>query len=270
MIPSLFTVTRAKRETHDTVTIHLVAQPGQQIAPFSPGQFNMLYAFGVGEIPVSVSGSAERPHCLEHTTRAVGAVSRALCTLGEGATVGVRGPFGSAWPTHEIVGRDLVIVAGGIGLAPLRPVIYHALREDSGARSVRVLIGARTPRDLLFTDELEAWRSQGATVSVIVDASGEDWTGRVGLVTELFEGLTLDPSSTVAMICGPEIMMHFTVRALTDRGIPESRLYVTMERNMKCATGHCGHCQFGGDFVCKDGPVFAFDRIKSRFFTEEL
>ena len=270
MIPSLFDVTERKQETADTVTVKLRAREGHELLPFRAGQFNMLYAFGLGEIPVSLSGDPARQDELVHTTRAVGAVSRAICELEPGASIGVRGPFGTAWPLERAQGRDLLIIAGGIGLAPLRPAIYQALAPNSPVNRVEILVGSRTPIDLLFLEEMEVWQRQGAGVHITVDAGDEEWMGNVGVVTDLTDRIALEPFRTLALICGPEIMMRFAVRSLIYRGIPETNIYLTMERNMKCAIGFCGHCQFGADFVCKDGPVFPFSSIRERFFAAEI
>jgi len=255
MTPVPHRVVSRARETADTWTLELdpLTEPVRPRA----GQFDMLYAFGVGEVPISTSGDHEGSGPLTHTIRAVGAVTRALCALEPGAVVGVRGPFGSEWPLAEAAGGDLLVVAGGIGLAPLRPAIRHALarRDDYGA--VSVLVGARTPDDLLYVPELERWRARlDVEVDVTVDAAAAGWHGRVGLVTTLIPGAVVDPAKAAALVCGPEVMMTFVVRALVERGLPLERIWVSMERNMRCAVGHCGHCQLGPTLICRDGPVF--------------
>jgi NAD(P)H-flavin reductase len=255
MVPVAHRVVSRVQETTDTWTLEL--EPlGERIRPRA-GQFDMLYAFGVGEVPISTSGDHDGDGRLTHTIRAVGAVTRALCALEPGAVVGVRGPFGTEWPLDEATGGDLVVVAGGIGLAPLRPAVRHALarRDDYGA--VSVLVGARTPQDLLFVAELEAWRGRlDVEVDVAVDAAAPGWHGRVGLVTTLIPGAVIDPPRASALVCGPEVMMTFVVRALVGRGVPLERIWVSMERNMRCAVGHCGHCQLGPTLICRDGAVF--------------
>jgi NAD(P)H-flavin reductase len=255
MVPVAHRVVSRVQETTDTWTLEL--EPlGERIRPRA-GQFDMLYAFGVGEVPISTSGDHDGDGRLTHTIRAVGAVTRALCALEPGAVVGVRGPFGTEWPLDEATGGDLVVVAGGIGLAPLRPAVRHALarRDDYGA--VSVLVGARTPQDLLFVHELEAWRGRlDVEVDVAVDAAAPGWHGRVGLVTTLIPGAVIDPPRASALVCGPEVMMTFVVRALVGRGVPLERIWVSMERNMRCAVGHCGHCQLGPTLICRDGAVF--------------
>jgi NAD(P)H-flavin reductase len=260
MRPQPFRVTALQRETNDTFTLALEAPDGAPFR-FAPGQFDMLYVFGVGEVPISISGDPARPEQLVHTIRAVGSVTRALQRLRPGAMVGVRGPFGAPWPLEAARGQDLLIVAGGIGLAPLRPVIYHALLHRGLYGRVQLLYGARTPHDLLFTRELKAWRSRfDLDVDVTVDRASSSWRGSVGVVTRLIARAPIDGGGALAFVCGPEVMIRFSVMALEKRGLPQERAYVSMERNMKCAVGLCGHCQFGPFFVCRDGPVFRYDR----------
>ena len=263
-------VRAVENEIADVVTLRLEGAAPR--GAFAPGQFNMLYAFGVGEAAISVSGDPAAPDTM-HTVRALGAVTRALCALAPGQVVGVRGPFGQPWPVDVAAGGDLLPIAGGLGLAPLRPVVYHALRHRDRYRRVVVLVGARSPADLLFGDELSAWKgdpASGLEVQVIVDRAGADWKGRVGVVTELIAEAVRDPGSTFAFICGPEAMMRFSVRPLARAGIPDERIFVSMERNMKCAAGFCGHCQLGPLFLCKDGPVFPFERVRPWFYMREI
>jgi NAD(P)H-flavin reductase len=269
MTPVAHRVVSRAQETADTWTLEL--EPLADAVRPRAGQFDMLYAFGVGEVPISTSGDHEGGGALTHTIRAVGAVTRALCALEAGAVVGVRGPFGSEWPLADAAGGDLVVVAGGIGLAPLRPAIRHALerREDYGRLSV--LVGARTPDDLLYVGELERWRARlDAEVDVTVDAAAAGWHGRVGLVTTLIPGAPIDPANTTALVCGPEVMMGFVVRSLRERGVPLERIWVSMERNMRCAVGHCGHCQLGPALICRDGPVFPAGAMQRLMEVREL
>lgn len=269
MVPQMYRVSSAHRETHDTVTIELDAS--SHPLPFAPGQFNMLYAFGVGEVPISISGDPDNPERLVHTIRDVGAVSRALSRVTPGDVIGVRGPYGRPWPIDWMQGRDVVITTGGIGLAPLRPAIYHILNHREQYGQVVVLYGARTPTDMLYVDELHAWRGRfDVEVEVTVDSAGTDWHGEVGVVTALIPWAKLEYSKTVALVCGPEIMMRFTLKELEKIGIGPRNVFVSMERNMKCAVGFCGHCQYGPHFVCKDGPVFRFDKVSSLFGIREL
>jgi NAD(P)H-flavin reductase len=230
----------------------------------------MLSAFGIGEVPISFSGAPEDP-VLVHTIRDVGAVTRALCALDVGDVVGVRGPYGSAWPIEDARGGDLLVVAGGIGLAPLRPAIRAALADRDAFDRVAVLCGARTPDDLLYPAERLDW-SERPDVQVLttVDAAGEDWTGAVGVVPSLVARAEFDPARTTALICGPEVMLRFTVRALEDAGLAADRVHVSLERNMACAVGLCGRCQLGPEFVCMDGPVFVYPRVADLLAVAEL
>lgn len=270
MTPVFLPIARVRRDTHDVVTFDLVP-PAERRSRFNPGQFNMLYAFGVGEVPISISGDPGNASCITHTLRAVGPVTRAMAGLKRGELLGLRGPFGTAWPVDLARGNDVLVIAGGIGLAPLRPVIYHLLshREDYGRAAV--LYGARSPKELLFRRELAAWRTRpGWQQRVTVDHAGRDWEGDVGVVTKLLAKVRFDPRETVALICGPEVMIRFSVFALRDLGVESARIFVSMERSMKCAIGHCGHCQYGPHFVCKDGPVFRFDRIEPLSMAREI
>jgi NAD(P)H-flavin reductase len=269
-VPRKYRVTRAVREDADTVTLDIVPMDGS-IVPFEPGQFNMLYAFGVGEAAISMSGDPADRSRIVHTIRSVGAVSAALSQARVGGTIGVRGPFGAAWPVQEAEGKDVVLVAGGLGLAPLRPAIYELLTGRQKFGRIVILIGMRNPSGILFRHEIEAWRSRLDTeIEVTVDHGDSTWRGNIGVVPALISRMAFDPKNTVAMVCGPEIMMRFTVNALRDAEVPVERIYVSMERNMKCAVGLCGHCQFGPAFVCKDGPVLRFDRIAGIFTTREI
>jgi NAD(P)H-flavin reductase len=223
-------------------------------------------------VPISISGDPAHPEILVHTVRAVGTVTNPLCKLKRGDILGVRGPFGSSWPVTEAVGNDILIVAGGVGLAPLRPAIYHLLNHRGDYGRVVVLYGARTPGDMLYTDELAEWRGRfDIQVEVTVDAAKPDeWRGNVGVVTTLIPRAQFDPYHVTALVCGPEVMMRFTILELQKRGLPENQIYISMERNMKCAVGFCGHCQYGPNFVCKDGPVFRFDKVKEIFGKREI
>jgi NAD(P)H-flavin reductase len=251
-----------EKETADTFTLTLQPFESEVFPSFAPGQFSMLYVFGVGELPISISGDPERREQLVYTVRSVGQATLALVTRSPGDGVGVRGPFGTHWPMAAARGNDVLIVAGGIGLAPLRPAIYHILRHRGDYGRLIVLYGARSPRDLLYQKELAAWAYVPDTqVLMTVDYGGVTWRGHVGVVTTLFRYVRLNPSHTVAMICGPEIMMRYVVRELGVRALPASNVYLSMERNMKCAVGLCGHCQLGPYFVCKDGPVFRYSAI---------
>lgn len=267
-LPEPFRVVASSRETADTWTLDLEPEGGEGLA-FTPGQFTMLYAPGVGEIPISISGDPSRPDRLVHTIRAVGAVSEALCRAPVGSAIGVRGPFGRGWPVDEVTGRDVVVVAGGVGLAPLRSVILTALARGAGEGRTRILYGGRDPDSLLYAAELESWAAS-ADVGVIVDAAPSGWRGRVGVVTRLVDDAEIDPAASIAMVCGPEVMMRLSVEALLGRGMPAERISLSMERNMRCAVGRCGHCQWGPSFICRDGPVFRWSEAERRLGVREL
>jgi NAD(P)H-flavin reductase len=263
MIPRAYQIQRTRWDTSDTFSVELEPSGGGDIPIFEAGQFNMVYVYGVGEIPISISGDPARRDSLIHTTRAVGTVTRAMSRLKAGATLGIRGPYGTAWPVEAAHDKDIVIVAGGIGLAPLRPAMYRILQRREQYRHVVLLYGARTPADVLYRKQLEQWRSQfDLDVFVTVDRATSSWRGSVGLVTQLIGRAPLDPLNTVAMVCGPEMMMRFTTMELEKRGVSSDDIYVSLERNMKCGIGLCGHCQFGPEFVCKNGPVFRHSQVR--------
>ena len=268
--PVTFRVAEKERETGDTWTLRLEPTGAPPLAPFAPGQFAMLYAFGVGEAPISVSAIGG-DGALVHTVRAVGAVTNAICAARPGEWLGLRGPFGTAWPLAEAEGCDVLVVAGGIGLAPLRPVIHELLEHRERYGDVTILYGGRSPSELLYEHELERWRARfDVGVDVTVDVAGGDWHGRVGVVTRLIPRAVFEPERTVAMMCGPEVMMRFAAAALQDHGVTDERIWLSLERSMKCATGHCGHCQLGPLFMCKDGPVLRRDIVQPLMSVEEL
>jgi NAD(P)H-flavin reductase len=236
---------------------------------YLPGQFNMLYLPGVGEAAISLSGMTGQ--VLHHTIREAGNVTHSIAQLKPGMCVGLRGPFGSSWPMDACVGKDIVLVAGGIGLAPVRPVIHAVLKEPARYGTLIVLHGARTPSGLLYRKHYDDWRAQGVQVETIVDRADTNWQGHVGVITQLLDRVPLSrPEETIMMTCGPEIMMHFASKTALARGIPAHQLWVSLERHMNCAIGHCGHCQLGPTFVCKDGPVFRYDRIAPLLTVEGL
>lgn len=271
MTPAFYRVLKTRSETRDTFTVELEPPDGTRVFPYAPGQFNMLYAFGVGEVPISISGDPARPEILIHTIREVGAVTRAMRALKPGGVIGVRGPFGSSWPVEEAAGHDVVIVAGGIGLAPLRPALCFILNHREKYGRVVLMYGTRTPEDILFRKELERWRARlDLSVHVTVDRALAAWRGSVGVVTTIIPRGNFDPHNALAMICGPETMMRFTVLELQKRGMGLDQIYISAERNMKCAIGMCGHCQLGPTFVCKDGPVFRYDKIQNFLEIREI
>ncbi len=260
-------VLRRRRETADTWTLTLDGAG----TPFVPGQFNMLYAFGVGEIAISHAGDPARADVHVHTVRGVGAVSRAIAAARPGSELGVRGPFGRGWPLADCRGRDVLLVAGGLGLVPLRPALLAILAARRDYGRVSLVVGARTPGALVYRAELARWaRRRDLTVAVTVDAAGTDWPGEIGVVTAPLARLPLDPATTVALVCGPEPMLRFTAAALAARGLPADRVHASLERNMHCATAHCGRCQLGPLLLCRDGPVVRYDRVASLLAVPEL
>ncbi|MCQ4084793.1 FAD/NAD(P)-binding protein [Streptomyces sp. RB6PN25] len=266
-VPLPYRVVGHAIEAPDVATIAL--EPvGTALPPFAPGQFAMVYAFGVGDIPVSVCGIEGRR--LTHTIRTVGAISGALHQVRTDEMVGVRGPFGTGWELPAATGQDVLVVAGGIGMAPLRPVVLAALAAPERYRRLNVLIGARTPRDLLYTQETANWQAAGAQVLVTVDRPDAEWTGDVGVVTTLLERAAFDPHETAAFVCGPEVMIRATARDLVHRGLAPDRIRVSLERTMHCGTGHCGHCQLGPLLLCRDGPVVDWFRAQPLLGVREL
>ena len=271
MLPRPYLVESVSKETPDTFTLKLAPEASANGSSFRPGQFSMLWVFGVGELPISISGNPAEHEQLVYTVRSVGQATNALVKQSIGSGVGVRGPFGTGWPVEAACGHDVIVVAGGIGLAPLRPVIYEVLHHRQDYGRLVVLYGARSPRDLLYRKELASWAKQRDTqVLVTVDYGGLSWRGHVGVVTTLFKYARLKPANSVAMVCGPEIMMRFVARELQSYGLSRKDIYLSMERNMKCAVGFCGHCQYGPHFICKDGPVFTYEQMKPLLEKYEL
>ncbi|MGG7569338.1 FAD/NAD(P)-binding protein [Streptomyces sirii] len=267
LVPVPYRVVGRTDETPDTAEI--VLEPvASALPPFVPGQFAMVYAFGVGDIPLSLSGiDGQR---LTHTIRAVGAVSRALHDLRPGHTAGVRGPLGTGWDLSAEAGRDLLIIAGGLGLAPLRQLVRDALAAPRRFGRLNILVGARTPGDLLCARDIDGWRAAGARVQVTVDRPDEQWQGDVGVVTDLLDRAEFDPANATAFICGPEVMIRATARELDHRGLPADRIRVSLERTMHCGTGHCGHCQLGPLLLCRDGPVVTWEQAETLLSVREL
>lgn len=267
LVPLPYRVTARRIESPGVSTLAL--EPlGQPVAPFRAGQFNMITAFGIGEAALSVSGVPGQPGRLEHTVRDVGPVSHRLEQAPEGTLVGVRGPFGTSWDVDGLDDLDVVVVAGGIGLAPLRGAVWELLERPSRTGRTTVLLGARSPDQICFSADLDRWRSAGAQVEVTVDAADGSWSGRVGVVTDLLRELPLEPERCVALVCGPEVMMRFVARGLTDRGMAAGRIRISLERNMQCGLGWCGHCQLGPLLVCRDGPVVTYSEAVGRLLQE--
>lgn len=272
-LPDIWRVKAVTKETFDTVTLEIVPQNKSRSMEPQPGQFNMLYSFGIGEVPISFSGIV--PSKIRHTIRNVGAVSRSLTLMQPGMELGVRGPFGRPWDLTNCETRDILVIAGGVGLAPLRPLIIELIRRKHEFGKIFVLYGARDPSNLLFNEEKESWQ-QKLTFLRTVDTlqgrgNGEQiWKESVGVVPELLSKIDFEPNRTTAFVCGPDIMIRYAVSHLVGHGVLPVHVYLSMERNMKCAIGFCGHCQFGGQFICKDGPVFSYDKIAHLLNVKEL
>lgn len=271
MLPAPYRVAGRTIETHDCVTLRL-EPAGDPLPPFQPGQFTMLAVPGIGEVAISISGDpAAQDGTLTQTIRAVGAVSSALHDAPPGTPVGVRGPFGTTWDLPSATGRDLVIVAGGVGLAPLRPVVLGALAGRGSYRSVRLIAGARTPAEFLFRGQIEDWSGRpGIEVELAIDQPAVGWDGQVGFVTEPLARLPVDPARSTAFLCGPEPMMRFSAQVLLRKGIPADDIRISLERDMKCGIGLCGHCQLGPILVCRDGPVVSYALAGSLLTVREL
>lgn len=268
LAPERCLISDFKVENHDTVTLTLKVPDGY--GPWKPGQFNMIYVFGIGEVPLSISGSTSNSSYVSHTIKIVGPVTQALTKLAKDDSIWVRGPYGTSWP-NTLKNEDVLLIAGGIGLAPLRPVMLAALTKKTNRRTI-LIYGTRTPDDILFSDDLSAWgREPNVSVHVTVDRIEKStpdlpWTGSVGVVTHLLHHLHLEPSTTTVMTCGPEVMMRHVASDLDAQGITNEQIFVSLERNMKCAIGLCGRCQWGAHFVCHDGPVYRLADIR-RFWS---
>lgn len=272
VVPNSARIVEIKEEAYAIATYTLVFEDEalRKSFQFKPGQFNALYLAGIGEVPISLSSSHHEPEKLGHTIRYAGNVTRAISRLNNGDVIGLRGPYGNAWPLGRIRGDDLLIVTGGIGLAPLRPVIYAVIHDRAKFGRVYLLYGARTPADMLYMDEMDGWRSHDIQTYTTVDRADPSWKGQVGVVPMLFYQIRLDPSKTTVLTCGPEIMMRFVVYEALARRVSKDRIFISMERNMKCSVGLCGHCQFGPFFVCKEGPVFSYAQVEPFFGVEDF
>ncbi len=269
MVPEPFVLAGKRRETADTWTLELEPTAGERL-PFAPGQFTMLSAFGAGEVPISISGDPRGGGPLVHTVRSVGLATDAICQAPIGEVLGVRGPFGRPWPVADVAGADVLVLAGGIGLAPLRPAILALLADRERYGRLVLLYGGRSPEQLLYSAELAQWTESGLDVAVTVDSAGPEWLGHVGVVPRLLRRAAFDAERAVALLCGPEVMMRFAVSALAQRGVDGGRVYVSMERNMQCGIGHCGHCQLGPTLLCRDGPVYRWSDLAPWLAIREL
>jgi NAD(P)H-flavin reductase len=270
-LPRPFEITDRRTQTADTITIDLAPADGQPMPRYLPGQVSMLGVPGVGEAPISISGDHALSNALEHTLRVVGSVTSKIASLGVGDQVSVRSPFGTPWPLEQAKGRDLLVVAGGIGIAPLASVLHHAVAHRGDFGRVVLLYGARTPADLVFREWVDHLAiAEAVEVLITVDRADEAWRYDIGMVTRLIGRIGLRPKDTTAFICGPGVMMRAVASDLVGRGVGAGEIHVTMERNMQCAAGFCGHCQFGGEFICKDGPVFPWWRVADLFSIPEI
>ena len=260
-------------ESEHVFTLKLrLTDPAQHTAyRFAPGQFNMLYLYGVGEVPISIVSDPEHDDLLDHTIRRVGRVTDGIAALKAGDRLGVRGPYGRGWPLDVLEGKDVLIVTGGLGCAPSVSVIQYMMRRRARFGTVTILQGVKHYNDLLWRARYEVWAAMPRTrVLFSADTGGPLWPWHVGPVTGLFEHIELEPGRTLALLCGPEGMMAATVRALRGLGLADSAIWLSLERSMHCAVGQCGHCQLGGKFVCKDGPVFACSEIAPLFSVKGL
>ncbi|MCD4785262.1 MAG: FAD/NAD(P)-binding protein [Candidatus Eremiobacteraeota bacterium] len=263
-VPTKAVIEKIKTQTHDTKTFTIKPANGEKF-DFEPGQFNMVSLLGYGEAPISISSSPDNKKTFDHTIRFVGSLTNTMEKHKEGSIVGIRGPYGSSWPVEEAKGKNVIFVAGGIGLAPLRPFIMQMFHDRDSYGKIQILYGARGTGEMLFTDEFNEWKKHSDTeLHLTVDKleEGEKWDHTVGVVTVLYDVAKLDPANTIAVICGPEIMMRFACRSLLKKGFYAPQIYLSLERRMKCGVGKCGHCQLGSKFVCKDGPVFRYDEAK--------
>ena len=273
MLPVPVGILDVREENFNTRTfvMQLEEEDARKAYRWAPGQFNMLYLPGVGEAAISISSDPEQPEVLEHTIRVVGSVTRGIEAAGKGGIVGLRGPFGRGWPIDRLDGGDVVMVAGGIGLAPLRPMVYWLLRNRERFRRVVLLFGCRSPDDRLYVDELKQWQSDEVIdVLVTVDNATHGWVGPVGVVTNLLQRIRVSADRTTVMVCGPRVLNRVAAWSFLQLHVPPEQVYLSLERNMNCGYGQCGHCQYGSKFVCKDGPVFAFSELADFFALEEI
>ncbi|HVN89294.1 MAG TPA: FAD/NAD(P)-binding protein [Candidatus Binataceae bacterium] len=263
--PARVVARRTETEGIYTFTLQFVDPELRRSYAFRAGQFNMLYAPGVGEVAISIVSDPTEPQLIEHTIRIVGRVTGVMARWKVGDIVGVRGPYGNGWPVEEAHGRDVVIITGGVGCAPTVGVINYIFRRREQYGELHILHGVKTPNDLLYRERFDEWRRAPRTkVYLTSDRPDKSWHYRIGVVTELFDELDV-PSSSIVMMCGPEVMMRMAARSLLGKGIADDSIYLSMERRMECAVGLCGHCQWRQSFVCKDGPVFSYREARELF-----
>jgi NAD(P)H-flavin reductase len=268
--PARITARRVETQGIYTFSMQLVNPAMRRQYRFSAGQFNMLYAFGVGEVPISIVSDPAQPEVIEHTIRLAGRVTSVMMRWKPGDIVGIRGPYGNGWPMEDARGRDVVIVTGGLGCAPVVGVVNYIFRRRSEYGDLQILHGVKTPNDLLYREKFDEWRRAPRTrVYLASDRPDKSWHYRIGVVTDLFDELEVTPS-TIVMMCGPEVMMRYAVHALLRKGIGDDSIHLSMERRMECAVGLCGHCQYREHFVCKNGPIFTFRTVRQMFGTRGL
>jgi NAD(P)H-flavin reductase len=270
--PAVIEEIRQEIDSVATFTLRLQREEDALRYRFAPGQFNMLYVPGCGEVAISMSGpDTDSGDRIVHTIRYVGRVTQAISQLRVGDTLGVRGPMGNPWPMEPMAGRDVILVSGGLGMAPLRPVVYELIRNRARYGRTILLYGARSPDLVLYASELDAWRKAGIELEQTVDRADDDWHGQVGTVPLLIDRLQqLRLDRSVMLVCGPEIMMHFSAKSGLKLGLPRESIWLSMERNMQCAFGMCGHCQWGSHFVCRNGPVLRYDVAESFMNVRDL
>ncbi len=267
-LPHAAYIRERTQDTKDIFTLYLefVDPSIQQNFQFEPGQFNMLYLLGVGEVAISIASDPQNKKSYQHTIRAVGQVTQAMMNLQVGDQLGVRGPYGSGWPMQQAQGKDVMIVTGGLGCAPTVSVIHYIMQRREQFGRLIILQGVKHSDDLIFRKQYQQWeRESDVEVHLAADAAGKNWPWHTGVITDLINQANIDPQNTICMMCGPEGMMGAAIKVLQTKQLPESAIYLSMERNMKCAIGLCGHCMYGGQFICKDGPVFCYPKIKPLF-----
>ena len=269
LVPKTYQIKSIVQETHDVFTLAISAQE-EKIPPFLPGQFNMLYHFGFGEVPISISGDPSKKEEFVHTIRSVGAVTNAMQKLKPGDEIGVRGPFGTHWPLPIKKDCDVLVIAGGLGFAPLRPALYYLIAHREQYKRITLLYGTRSPEDILYKNEMAQWKEQGIEIQVSVDRADVHWHGAIGVITLWIGKHLSNPENTLVLLCGPEIMTNFAINELLRTKIDEQSIYISMERNMHCAVGFCGHCQYGPHFLCKNGPIFSYEQLKTWLPIREL
>ena len=269
LTPKCYQVQSITHETHDVFTLVLANQEEETRHVFLPGQFNMLYQFGYGEAAISISGNPSDNRVLVHTIRAIGSVTRSLQKLKPGDEIGVRGPFGTHWPITK-KGCDVLLIAGGVGLAVLRSALFVLADRAQEYHKITLLFGAKTADDILCKNEMEEWRSKGVNIEITVDSADSNWQGHVGVVTSLIDKHLPNPNNTLVLICGPEVMIHASIHELMSARVNENDIHIALERNMQCAVGFCGHCQYGPYFLCTDGPIFSYAQIKNYLPIKEV